>query len=308
MEKKFVSAVIYLHNDEKRIESFLKLIIVALKENFEQYEVVLVDDACEDDTISFVRNLTSQVCREGTLSILHMGFYQGIEPSMNAGRDVAIGDFVYEFDDVGLDFDENLLMEVYMKMTEGYDIVSASPQGLLKVTSRIFYSLFNHTNRGNVQIGPERFRLISRRAINRIKSSGKYIPYRKAVYANSGLKMAAISYVSTSSIAKGRSSFRERGGLAFDSFIYFTNILERISLILSGAFLATSLGVFLYSIIDHFSERGVVEGWASTMVVMSVGFFGVFSLLTIVLKYLSVMLNLVFKQQKYLVSDIEKVK
>ena len=32
-----------------------------------------------------------------------------------------------------------------------------------------------------------------------------------------------------------------------------------------------------------------------------------FALLTIILKYLSVLLNLIFKQQRYLVADIEKV-
>ena len=38
-----------------------------------------------------------------------------------------------------------------------------------------------------------------------------------------------------------------------------------------------------------------------------IGIFGVFALLTIILKYLSVMLNLIFKKQRYLIMDIEKV-
>lgn len=40
---------------------------------------------------------------------------------------------------------------------------------------------------------------------------------------------------------------------------------------------------------------------------LALGFFGVIALLTIILKYLSVLLNLVFRQQRYLVADIEKV-
>jgi dolichol-phosphate mannosyltransferase len=50
-----------------------------------------------------------------------------------------------------------------------------------------------------------------------------------------------------------------------------------------------------------------VEGWISTMGFLALGFFGVFALLTIILKYLSVVLNLIFKQQRYLIADIEKV-
>lgn len=40
---------------------------------------------------------------------------------------------------------------------------------------------------------------------------------------------------------------------------------------------------------------------------LALGFFGVFALLTIILKYLSVLLNLIYKHQRYLVSDIEKI-
>lgn len=40
---------------------------------------------------------------------------------------------------------------------------------------------------------------------------------------------------------------------------------------------------------------------------MALGFFGVFMLLTIILKYLSVILGLIFKHQRYLIADIEKL-
>lgn len=58
---------------------------------------------------------------------------------------------------------------------------------------------------------------------------------------------------------------------------------------------------------DLIFHNAVVEGWISTMSFMALGFFGVFALLTIILKYLSVMLNLIFKKQRYLIMDIEKV-
>jgi dolichol-phosphate mannosyltransferase len=64
-------------------------------------------------------------------------------------------------------------------------------------------------------------------------------------------------------------------------------------------------GVFIAK--DFFSGASVVEGWMSTMAFLTIGFFGVFALLTIILKYLSVILNLIFRQQRYLISDIEKV-
>ena len=63
----------------------------------------------------------------------------------------------------------------------------------------------------------------------------------------------------------------------------------------------------IYIISDFFNVHKPVEGWLSTVGFLALGFFGVFALLTIILKYLSVLLNLIFKQQRYLVADIEKV-
>lgn len=49
-EKNFVSAVVYVHNAEKRIEIFLKTIIKILEDNFEHSEIICVNDASEDES------------------------------------------------------------------------------------------------------------------------------------------------------------------------------------------------------------------------------------------------------------------
>lgn len=43
------------------------------------------------------------------------------------------------------------------------------------------------------------------------------------------------------------------------------------------------------------------------MLVLTLGFFGVFLILAIVLKYLSLLVDLVFRHQKYLVESVEKL-
>ncbi len=308
-EKKFVSLVIYLHNAAEDLEHFLDVVVPVFEKGFEQFEIVCVDDDCQDQTIEKLREYVEAHQWEAMVNIVHMSYFQGLESAMNAGRDIAIGDFVYEFDRVSADYDPAVIMETYYKLLSGYDIVAASSKGKMRLTSRIFYSLYNKTSRGHGKIGPETFRIISRRAINRVKSMGQYIPYRKAVYANCGLKMATVYYDSKNASAriKNKTVPSERTSLAFDSFIYFTNVLERISAIACGIFLLVTVAVGIYLISDMFNQTKPVEGWLSTMGFLALGFFGVFALLTIILKYLSVMLNLIFKQQKYLVSDIEKV-
>ena len=47
-EKNFISAVVYIFNDEKRIKKFLNMLIDILEENFEHSEIVCVNDCSED--------------------------------------------------------------------------------------------------------------------------------------------------------------------------------------------------------------------------------------------------------------------
>ena len=308
-EKKFISLVVYLHNVEEYIKYFMKSIIPVCESNFEQFEIVCVDDGCTDGTVDKLKEYLEENQTAAMVNMIHMSFFQGIESAMNAGRDIAIGDFVYEFDDVFVDYEPELLLKVYEKMLEGNDIVAASSRGKMRFTSKLFYSLYNATSRSKGKIGPETFRIVSRRAINRIKSMGQYIPYRKAVYSNCGLKMSTIHYDSKDVTArvKNKTVASERTSLALDSFIYFTNVLERISMVICGFFLILTVAMGIYIISDFFNAYKPVEGWLSTMGFLALGFFGVFALLTIILKYLSVLLNLIFKQQRYLVADIEKV-
>lgn len=308
-EKKFISLVVYLHNVEEYIKYFMKSIIPLCESNFEQFEIVCVDDGCTDGTVDKLKEYLEGNQTSAMVNVIHMSFFQGIESAMNAGRDIAIGDFVYEFDDVFVDYEPELLLKVYEKMLEGSDIVAASSRGKMRFTSKLFYSLYNATSRSKGKIGPETFRIVSRRAINRIKSMGQYIPYRKAVYSNCGLKMSTLYYDSKDVTArvKNKTVASERTSLALDSFIYFTNVLERVSMIICGFFLILTVAMGIYIISDFFNAHKPVEGWLSTMGFLALGFFGVFALLTIILKYLSVLLNLIFKQQRYLVADIEKV-
>lgn len=306
-EKKFVSLVVYLHNNEDYVENFLEKIIDAMSARFSQFELVCVDDACTDDTMKNISEFISKKNLGAMVNIVHMSYYQGLETAMNAGRDLAIGDFVYEFDSCLIDYDMEVLDSIYEKLLTGFDIVSATPLGRIRFTSKLFYRIYNAFSREKAgKVGSESLRIISRRAINRVKSLGSFIPYRKAVYANCGLKTTNITYKRTVNL-KSVAKTSERMTLAMDSLVYFTNALERLSTILSCLFLLATIAIGVYALVDLAAGHNTADGWLSIMGFLAIGFFGVFVLLTVVLKYLSTLLNLVFKQQRYVVADIEKI-
>ena len=59
-EKKFMSAVVYLHNDENQIEDFLTTVLEVFEKNYDKYEIILVDDASSDNTVRKVHDIAEK--------------------------------------------------------------------------------------------------------------------------------------------------------------------------------------------------------------------------------------------------------
>lgn len=300
-EKTFISAVIYLHNNEKEIVESLNSIYEALQNNFMDFEIICVNDASTDNTLKKIKEFC---INKGSvmISVINMSFYQGLESSMHAGIDLVIGDFVYEFDNVDKLITEKIIMDLYKTSVKGYDIVSASPKKT-KLSSKIFYKIFNTFSHIDGAIGTETIRIISRRAINRVHSLSKTIPYRKAVYANCGLKTISMKYdlLNNSKVSK-----KERIQLATDSIILFTNIAYRITIVITCLMMLLTIFSAAYTVITYLLSKPIA-GWTTTMLFLSLAFFGLFMILTIIVKYLSIILDMIFKKQNYIIESIEKI-
>jgi polyisoprenyl-phosphate glycosyltransferase len=303
-EKNFLSAVVYINNDEAGVKPFLLQLMDVLDVHFEKYEIVCVNDASTDQSASIVREI-ARAKGEGILTLINMSYHQGLEASMNAGVDLAIGDFVFEFDSITLDYEPGLIMAVYRHSLEGFDIVAASGKRK-RLTSAIFYSIFNRNAHLQYELQTETFRILSRRAINRIFSMSATIPYRKALYANCGLKMDTLIYQPLMIKGIKKPDLQARYDTAFDALILFTNVAYKIAILLALVMMTATMAGGVYTIIIY--ALGIpVAGYTTTMLVMTAAFFGVFGLLAVMLKYLSVIVRLVFKEQKYIVESVEKI-
>ncbi len=301
-ENNFVSAVVYLHNDGPRAVAFFTMLNDVLAQHFAQYELVAVDDACTDDTLPALRAWAAGLGKP--LTILHLSLHQGQELAMNAGLDAAIGDYVYEFDSTlpvtDPAWQPELVFTAYQTALQGNDIVSVCPQRS-RGSSALFYKLFNANSAAAYKLRTDTFRLVTRRAINRVHASSPYLAYRKAAYAASGLKMTDLPYAGRPAAPGDR-----RLALAFDSLALYTGFGFKASAGITLAMLGIALLELLYTV-AVFCTGHPIEGWTTTMFVLTLGFAGLFAVLTIVVKYLSLLVDLIFRRQKYLIESIEKL-
>ena len=306
-EKNFVSTVVYVRNNEKDIKEFLSVVNNYLRDKFLSYEIICVNDASTDNSVQEIKEFASSADGE-IISILNMSYYQGLEQSMHAGVDLSIGDFVYEFDSTTLSFPETIMEEVYNKCLSGFDIVSAYPKSGGHKQANCFYAFFNAHSNSMYKLRTEAFRILSRRAINRVQSMSDSLPYRKAVYANCGLKTNAIAYNALKEIphttAKEREMQRETAERAL---ILYTDVAYKFSMGIAGVIALCTILVAAYTCYVYFTGKPV-RGWTTTMLFLSFGFFAITSVLAILIKYTSLILNIVFRKQKYIIESIEKLK
>ncbi len=300
-EKNFVSAVVYLGNEPALVRPFLDMITAELAAHFEKYEIICVNDACRPSADA-VRQYNGAVGNT-PVTLVNMSVRQGVELCMNAGIDISIGDYVFEFDSVLMPYAPSLVFDCYKKGQEGFDIVSACPAKASKLTSNLFYRMFNASARSDYKLATDSFHILSRRAINRLHAINPCMPYRKAAYAASGLKLANLSYTPDGSYSAPRDY---RVNQAIDALALYTNAAYKLSFSISVAMLLVALFSVIYTFTVYFTGKPI-EGWTTTMLLLSASFFGVFLLFTFVIKYLSLIVDLVFRNQKYLVESVEKI-
>lgn len=297
-ENNFISAVVYLHNNAGKAKPFFATLSEKLNEHFENYELIAVNDSCTDSTIEELTTWAES--HAYPLTIIHMSIHQSREASMNAGLDATIGDFVYEFDSVNIDFPWEYVYRAYETAIKGNDIVSVCPNRLPGV-NKLFYSLFNHYSHSPCKIRTNAFRIISRRALHRVHAISNYMPYRKAAYAASGLKCDDLEYSGKCTVHQ-----ENRIQLAIESMLLYTRFGYRITSVLSITMILITLCSFIYTA-SIYCLGNPVTGWTTITLLLSTSFTGLFIGNAIAVKYLALILEQQSKRERYLIHHTEKI-
>ena len=99
---------------------------------------------------------------------------------------------------------------------------------------------------------------------------------------------------------------RYRGELAVDALLLFTDAGYFFAKMMTGIMSVISLFMILYTVIIYIMSKPVA-GWTTTILFLAVAFLGLFVILTIIIKYLQILLELSFKRTKYNFESIEKI-
>jgi len=304
-EKPYISYVVYTYRQSHLISKYISMVDKYLNSKFDNYEIIVVCDDSDEETTRALSKISDTI--SGKLISINMAWKQKHELAMLAGTDFAIGDFIYEVESIENDYPLSIIFDLYDKCISGYDIVSASPDCNIGVSSKLFYGVLKRFSKLDLDLSTETIKIISRRALNAALNYKEKIRYRKVLYRYLGLPFTNLCYKSSKPGVKKAESFSERVSLGIEVLLSFSEIGLRVSFIFSIIFLIISFAVGVYAITIYLADKNVMAGWTTTMLFLSIGFSGIFMTLAILGKYITMVLQETKQTPPYVVKTVMRI-
>jgi dolichol-phosphate mannosyltransferase len=301
----FVSVVAPLQDDEDIVEAFVDEILEILKREYENYELVLVDDGSRDRTDQKVSALLRKhVC----VRLIRLSRRFGQEAAICAGLDSVIGDFIVV---TVPDRDPPALIpEMVEKCRRGVGVVfgirrhSNEEPFHLRVGRSLFYWYLNRVMRIDLPRNSTDFRVFSRQALNaliRIKDRYRYL---RAFSMYVGYGNEGFTYDLAHRRAMPRvKSFSQAVGTAIGMIVAnSTHPLRAVSLM--GLILSLfSMFYMAYVVLVRVFADSVMPGWATRSLHTSAMFLFVFVILSVLCEYVGRLLEEVKERPLYYVLE-----
>lgn len=273
IKKHLLSIVVPCYNEEDTIKLFLaEAHRVELQlGNQLDFEYIFINDGSKDNTLNVLKEISNY---NSNVHYLSFSRNFGKESAMLAGLEHARGDFITVMD-ADLQDPPELLIAMYDKIQEGYDVVGTRRKNregepaIRTFFSKLFYKVINIISDTEIVDGARDYRLMTKQVVDSILEIGEVNRFSKGIFAWVGYDTYYIPYENRERVA-GESSwnFWQLVRYSLEGYINFSETLLSIATY-SGilSFIASIFGI-LFVVIRKLTVGGSVNGWASMIVVI----------------------------------------
>lgn len=280
----FLSIVYVVRNQESHLERILENAIAQLDSLVCDYELIVVDNASTDQSISTLRRL---VGRESFPNVQVYALIKEVDTDTASwvGLENALGDFIAVLDPMKDDI--SFLPQMLDQTAEGAEVVFAANmekprQGFIYDTAHaVFNRLYKAFNGIHLENEAPQYRLLSKRVVNFILQHPQPALTYRHLPATGGFPRSNMEYSSQPQVhqAKRMSESLHRG---VRLLISTTNAPMRIVTFLSLFGAVANLVYSFYVVIIGIFKTNVAPGWISLSLQQS-GMFFLISLVLLVL-------------------------
>jgi glycosyltransferase involved in cell wall biosynthesis len=306
MSRPTLSIVIPFLNEEEVIPELDRRLRHMLESLDVTWEAIFVDDGSTDRSSAMLGALAAAEPRYRVLS-LSRNF--GHQIAMTAGLDHAEGEAVVVMD-ADLQDPPDVVREMLARWREGFDVVYAvrtrrEGDGLFKrLTAAVFYRLMRLMVGLDIPVDTGDFRLTSRRVVVALRALRETHRFVRGFVVWVGFKQTAVHFVRAGRFA-GSTKYPLRKMLRFavDGITSFSIVPLRISSffgVLSGL---AALGIALWVVWVRFFVNGVVPGWTSILLAISLVSAAQFLMIGILGEYVGRIYEEVKQRPLYVVGE-----
>lgn len=301
-----LSIVLPAYNEERNIGPLAARLAEVLKGV--PYELVFVNDASDDSTLSEIKALAA---RDPRVRFLSFSRNFGHMAALRAGLHAARGDAVVLMD---CDFEHppELVPRLIDEWKAGAKVVltqrlpDAQLSTLKRGTSRAFYWVLNAIGDVEIEPGSSDFILLDRAAVDRINEFDDRDIFLRGLVRWLGFSTAKVQFTQGRRIAgQSKYSLTRMLDLALMGIVAHTIKPLRIAIHLSLIFAAIGVLMLVYSFISFLFIDHTVAGWPSIMAAIAIFGAGQFLVLGILGEYVGRLVREARNWPVYIVAETE---
>lgn len=283
-----VSVVVPMFNEAENISHFVDRVTQVMAATRYSYELILVDDGSSDGTWHAIEQAAA---REPHVVGLQLARNFGHQAALLAGLDSARGRAIISMDG-DLQHPPEMLPKLLDAWQKGAAVVSTrrtyneNTSWFKKVTSSTYYRVFSYMSEMEMEPGHSDFRLLDRRALDHLLNFNHTDIFLRGVVNWLDYPSVVIDFVADDRLhGQSKFSFKRMMRFARSGILAFSTKPLQLGIKLGLATSALAFAYLTYILFAYF--RGdTVQGWASTLGLMSLLFGVLFILLGVIGTYL----------------------
>lgn len=301
----FLSVVSVVNNNATTIDTFTREVASIVSTNFDNYEIVIVDDGSTDDTHKIMSSLLLEV---PCVRYLRLTRPFGEEVAISAGLDTVIGDFV-----AVLSINEDppeLITKFVEQARKGYDVVfgvaKTHKNSLLdKLGSGLFHWYYKKVTGIEYPRNVTQFRVYSRQALNALTQIKDRHRNLRFASHQIGFKGKSILYTPNNQSNKEnrRRSLIGSANMALNIIVSTSKHPLRFLTWLGVTASILNLIYVFYVLAIYMFKSNVAEGWTTLSMQQAIMFFFLFIILGLLSEYIGHILDETKARPQYYISD-----
>ncbi len=267
-----ISFVIPIYCEEAVIPALLERMTALVDQLSERSEIVLVNDGSHDDSLSLLSTMTRG---DDRFCIVNLSRNYGHQTAVTAGLHAARGDAVITMD-ADLQDPPEVVPEMIEKWRQGNHVVLARRKAragesiFKRATAAAFYRIIRRLSSIDMPLDVGDFRLLDRKVVDALANMPEQDRYLRGMISWVGFQTAEVSF-QRDQRAAGESKYPLRAmlKLALNGVLGFSDVPLRLALWFGMIISVLALAFGLYILVSWFLNDEVVQGWTSTILIVT---------------------------------------